>query len=49
VTEETALPTDRQGNLLPSANVEAARCFDEAVHASNVYRGDPVALLYQSR
>jgi hypothetical protein len=45
VTEETALPTDRQGNLLPSANVEAARCFDEAVHAFNVYRGDPVALL----
>jgi hypothetical protein len=33
------MPTDRQGNLLPNAN-----CF-EAVHAFNVYRGDPVALL----
>jgi hypothetical protein len=32
------MPTDRQGNLLPNANLEA-------VHAFNVYRGDPVALL----
>jgi hypothetical protein len=39
------MPTDRQGNLLPNANLEAADCFDEAVHAFNVYRGDPVALL----
>ena len=42
------MPTDRQGNLLPNANLEAADCFDEAVHAFNVYRGDPVALLDQA-
>lgn len=39
------MPTDRQGNALPGANAEAAELFDQAVHAFNIYRGDPVALL----
>ncbi len=42
------MPTDRQGNPLPGANPEAAELFDQAVHAFNVYRGDPVALLDQA-
>ncbi len=37
--------TDRQGNLLPGATVEAAEFFDQAIEAFNIYRGDPVALL----
>ncbi len=39
------MTTDKQGNLLSGATVEAAEFFDEAVEAFNTYRGDPVALL----
>jgi tetratricopeptide (TPR) repeat protein len=39
------MKTDKQGNPLSGATVEAAKFFDEAVEAFNLYRGDPVALL----
>ncbi|APO72187.1 tetratricopeptide repeat-containing StaR-like protein (plasmid) [Rhizobium gallicum] len=39
------MTTDKQGNSLSGATVEAAEFFDEAVEAFNIYRGDPVALL----
>ena len=42
------MQTDRQGNRLPGATAEAAALYDQAVHAFNVYRGDPVALLDQA-
>jgi hypothetical protein len=37
--------TDRQGNDLNGATSQAAESFDQAVHAFNVYRGDPLRLL----
>ena len=37
--------TDRQGNPLSGASVEATAVFDQAVKAFNLYRGDPIALL----
>ncbi|HEU4625126.1 MAG TPA: tetratricopeptide repeat protein [Steroidobacteraceae bacterium] len=37
--------TDRQGNPLNGATPAAAARFDEALHAFNIYRGDPVRLL----
>ena len=37
--------TDAQGNALSGATVEAAMLFDDAIEGSNLYRGDPVALL----
>lgn len=39
---------DAQGQQLSGATAEAARLFDRAVHAFNIYRGDPVALLDQA-
>lgn len=36
--------TDRQGNQVTGATAEAVAHFDAAVHAFNIYRGDPVAL-----
>ncbi|MEM7750381.1 MAG: tetratricopeptide repeat protein [Pseudomonadota bacterium] len=35
---------DRQGNQLSGATTDAVAHFDAAVHAFNIYRGDPVAL-----
>ncbi len=35
--------TDRQGNTLSGATVEAVELFDKAVAEFNIYRGDPVA------
>jgi tetratricopeptide (TPR) repeat protein len=40
--------SDRQGNTLSGSTAEAAKLFDEAVEAFNIYRGDPVALLDQA-
>ena len=37
--------TDRQGNRLHGANAAAAACYDQAIEAFNLYRGDPVAPL----
>lgn len=37
--------TDRQGHALTGATPGAAVAYDEAVHAFNIYRGDPVALV----
>jgi tetratricopeptide (TPR) repeat protein len=37
--------TDMQGNQLSGASGEAAACFDQAVEAFSLYRGDPVILL----
>lgn len=34
---------DRQGNELSGASIDAAGHFDAAIHAFNIYRGDPVA------
>lgn len=42
------MTTDLQGLPLTGANAEATRCYNEAVHAFNVYRGDPMALLAAS-
>ncbi|RDL46894.1 hypothetical protein BLJAPNOD_05730 [Ensifer sp. M14] len=39
------MKTDKQGNMLSGATVEAAELFNEAVEAFNIYRGDPVGLL----
>lgn len=39
---------DAQGNALSGATGEAARLFDEAVSAFNIYRGDPVGLADQA-
>jgi tetratricopeptide (TPR) repeat protein len=39
------MPTDVYGNRLPGATPQAAKFFDDAVIAFNLYRGDPVALL----
>jgi tetratricopeptide (TPR) repeat protein len=36
---------DRQGNPLRGATAEAVELFDQALHAFNIYRGDPVGLL----
>lgn len=36
---------DQQGNMLSGATAEAARLFDQAVEAFNIYRGDPAGLL----
>ena len=36
---------DRQGNPVTGATAEAVDHFDAAVHAFNIYRGDPVALV----
>src|SRR5690606_10656689 len=44
----TRLTHDAQGQQLSGATAEAARLFDRAVHAFNIYRGDPVALLDQA-
>lgn len=38
------MQTDRQGNALPAATEKAAELYSDAVHAFNIYRGDPVAL-----
>jgi hypothetical protein len=48
IKEERTMQTDRQGNRLPGATADAAELFDQAVHAFNIYRGDPVALLDQA-
>lgn len=40
--------TDRQGNTLSGASVEAAAQLDEAVEAFALYRGDPIALADQA-
>ncbi len=37
--------TDRQGNALSGATAAAVTAYDEAVHAFNIYRGDPVVLV----
>ena len=37
------MQVDRQGNTVTGATPEAAEAFDAAVHAFNIYRGDPVA------
>jgi hypothetical protein len=39
------MTTDKQGNVLSGATIEAAELYDEAVGAFNIYRGDPVGLL----
>jgi tetratricopeptide (TPR) repeat protein len=39
---------DRQGNSVSGASGNAVTWFDEAVHAFNIYRGDPFALLDQA-
>lgn len=36
---------DRQGTALPGATAEAATHYADAVHALNIYTGDPVALV----
>lgn len=40
--------TDRQGNTVKGATVDAVSCFDQAIEAFNLYRGDPLALLDQA-
>ena len=40
--------TDRQGNPIADASVEAVALYDQAVEAFNLYRGDPIALLDQA-
>jgi tetratricopeptide (TPR) repeat protein len=40
--------TDKQGNILSGATVEAAALLDQAVSAFNIYRGDPFAPLDQA-
>jgi tetratricopeptide (TPR) repeat protein len=40
--------TDRQGNAVKGATAEAVGCFDQAIEAFNLYRGDPLALLEQA-
>lgn len=40
--------TDQHGNSLPGATGKAAELFDQAIHAFNIYRGDPVAFLDQA-
>ncbi len=37
--------TDKQGNALKGATVEAVCHFDQAIAAFNLYRGDPLGLL----
>lgn len=37
--------TDKQGNALSGATIEAAAFFNEAVEAFNIYRGDPVGMV----
>lgn len=37
--------TDKQGNALSGATVEAAAFYNEAVEAFHIYRGDPVGVL----
>ncbi len=39
---------DRQGNNLSGATADAVELFDQALHAFNIYRGDPVGLLDQA-
>lgn len=36
---------DRQGNTMTGATPKAAELFGQALHAFNIYRGDPVSLL----
>lgn len=36
---------DQQGNRMSGATTPAASLFDQAVHAFNIYRGDPIVLL----
>jgi tetratricopeptide (TPR) repeat protein len=40
--------TDRQGNAVKGATVEAVGFFDQGIEAFNLYRGDPLALLEQA-
>lgn len=40
--------TDRQGNAVKGATADAVPCFDRAIEAFNLYRGDPLALLDQA-
>lgn len=42
------MTTDAQQNILTGAGTGAARAFDSAVRAFNIYRGDPVALVDQA-
>jgi len=37
--------TDAQGNVVPGATAESSALFAQALHAFNIYRGDPVALV----
>lgn len=39
---------DRQGNSLSGATTDTVDLFDQAVHAFNIYRGDPIGLLDQA-
>ncbi|MGC2856061.1 tetratricopeptide repeat protein [Novispirillum sp. DQ9] len=40
--------TDRQGTALTGATPAAVDAYDAAVHAFNIYRGDPIALIDQA-
>lgn len=39
---------DRQGNPVAGATSESLACYEDAVHAFNIYRGDPVAFADQA-